>query len=115
MTTVLLCALALMLSAPMVSADDTTVREASVRVEGNCSMCKSRIEKAVAVKEVKFAKWNKRTKMLTVAFETPPMTQDSLQRRIAVAGHDTGTYRAPDSVYGALPACCLYRDNPSTH
>jgi periplasmic mercuric ion binding protein len=98
-----------------VAAQDQTVTEAEFHVAGNCSMCKSRIEKAVSVKGVKFARWNKSTKMLKVAFLTATITTDSLQRRIAAAGHDTGTYRAPDEVYDTLPACCLYRGNATTH
>ncbi len=90
-------------------------QEARFTASGNCGMCKTRIEKAVAVKEVRYAKWNKSTKILTVAFTVPGMTADSLQRRVAAAGHDTEKYRAPDAVYENLPACCLYRDKASTH
>ena len=98
-----------------VAAQDQTVTEAEFHVAGNCSMCKSRIEKAVSVKGVKFARWNKSTKMLKVAFLTAAITPDSLQRRLAAVGHDTDAYRAPDAVYEALPECCLYRGNATTH
>jgi hypothetical protein len=98
-----------------VAAQDQTVTEAEFHVAGNCSMCKNRIEKAVSVKGVKFARWNKSTKMLKVAFLTATITTDSLQRRLAAAGHDTDLYQAPDEVYAALPQCCLYRGNAATH
>ena len=97
------------------SAQESTVQEAQFKVFGNCGMCKTRIEKAVAIKEVKYAKWNKTTKMLGVAFQTPGMTRDSLERRIAAVGHDTETFKAPVELYADLPACCLYRNGNNTH
>lgn len=96
-------------------ATDVAVTDTTFLVSGNCGMCKSRIEKTTTIKGVKLAKWNKSTKMLRVAFVNGTVTVDSLQRRLAAVGHDTGTYRAPDAVYQALPECCLYRDNPHTH
>ncbi len=96
-----------------VFAQDVT--ETEFRVAGNCGQCKTRIEKAVSIKGVKFARWNKSTKMLKVAFVTTAVTADSLQRRLAAVGHDTDSHTAPDAVYSALPECCLYRDNAHTH
>jgi Cu(I)/Ag(I) efflux system membrane fusion protein len=77
-------------------------------------MCKTRIEKAVKISEVKFAKWDKKSKMLNVAFEST-ITADSLQKRIAAVGHDTEQFKADKEVYKNLPGCCLYRDKPTTH
>jgi periplasmic mercuric ion binding protein len=97
------------------SAQDSTVQEAQIKVFGNCGMCKTRIEKAVAIKEVKYAKWNKSTKILRIAFRSPGITLDSLEQRIAAVGHDTEKFKAPDDVYASLPACCLYRNSDATH
>ena len=108
-----LIAVLLFALAPVAFAQET--QEAQFKVYGNCGMCKSRIEKTASVKEVRYAKWNRSTKILSVAFTVPGMTADSLQRRIAAVGHDTDTYKAPDSVYVALPACCLYRGTSTTH
>jgi hypothetical protein len=91
------------------------VTEEKFKVFGNCGMCKDRIEKAVKIKEVKYAKWDKKTKILTVAFLSPSIMVDSLKKRIAAVGHDTEKFKAPDSVYSALPGCCLYRNNSKTH
>jgi hypothetical protein len=96
-------------------AQNRKVTEATFKVFGNCGMCKDRIENVLKIKEVKMAKWDKKTKMLTVAYLASSITLDSLQQRIAVVGHDNGTFVAPDSVYEALPGCCLYRDGESTH
>lgn len=95
-------------------AQDKKVIEAEIKVSGNCNMCKERIEKAVKIDEVKFARWNKNTKTLKVAFNSS-ITADSLQKRIAVVGHDTEKFKANDKTYKELPKCCLYRDNKKTH
>ena len=91
------------------------ITEEKFKVFGNCNMCKDRIEKAVKIKEVKYSKWDKKSKILTVAFQSTSITSDSIKKRLAAVGHDTEKYPAPDSVYKALPKCCLYRHNPSTH
>lgn len=96
------------------TAQDKEVIESTFKVFGNCDQCKARIEKAIKIKEVKYAKWDKKTKMLRTAFENS-ITVDSLQKRLAYAGHDTEKYKANDSTYAALPECCLYRDNKKTH
>jgi hypothetical protein len=95
-------------------AQEATVTETEFKVFGNCGMCKTRIEKAVKIDEVKYAKWNKNTKMLKVAFENT-ITADSLHKRVAAVGHDTELFKADDEVYTKLPKCCLYRDNAKTH
>ncbi len=90
------------------------VIESEIIVSGNCSLCKERIEKSIKIPEVKYAKWNKSTKKLKIAYEST-ITLDSLKHRIAIAGHDNDKYKASDSTYNNLPKCCLYRDNPNTH
>ncbi|MGE5680398.1 MAG: heavy-metal-associated domain-containing protein [Bacillota bacterium] len=96
-------------------AQENKVTEAEVKVSGICEMCKSRIEKAVRIKEVKFAKWNKSTKTLKLAFLTPAITLDSIMQRVAAAGHDNEKHKAPDEAYAKLHSCCLYREGQKTH
>lgn len=97
-----------------IAAQEEKVTETEFKVFGNCGKCKTRIEKAVKIDGVKYAKWNKNTKMLKVAYEST-VDVDSLHKRVAEVGHDTEKYKAKDDVYAALPKCCLYRDNPTTH
>lgn len=86
----------------------------SFEVKGNCGMCKDRIEKAVkSVGGVTAADWNKDTKMLTVSYESSKMTKDRIQQAIAKVGHDTGQYKAEDTVYNNLPGCCKYDRAPA--
>lgn len=91
----------------------STIKEEKFLVYGNCGMCKDRIEKSVGIKEVKFARWDKKSKYLTISYFSESITLDSLKKRIAAVGHDTEKFKAPDSVYHKLPKCCLYRDTSS--
>jgi len=96
-------------------AQQSIVKDTTFKVYGNCSSCKSRIEKALKIKEVKSAKWDKNTKILSVAYVSRAITLDSLQHRVAAVGHDTEKFKASDSVYNELPSCCLYRDSQKSH
>lgn len=98
-----------------IHAQENKVVEAEFKVLGNCGQCKTRIEKAMKIKEVKFARWDKNTKILKVAYQSPGITVDSLMHRVAIVGHDTEKYKADNAVYAKLPACCLYRDSNNTH
>ena len=83
-------------------------QEATFKVFGNCGMCENRIEGALKdVKGIQSADWNVDTKMLVVKFSKDISVED-IQQKIATAGHDTGKYRAKDSVYNELPGCCQY-------
>lgn len=82
------------------------------RVEGNCEMCKDRIETtAMSVKGVESAAWGIDNKILHLAFNKSLTSLDTVQKALAKAGHDNAKYKAPDEVYNNLPECCLYRDD----
>jgi Cu(I)/Ag(I) efflux system membrane fusion protein len=73
-------------------------------------MCKDRIETAAkTVSGVKSAEWSAEKQMLDVEFDAAKTNSDAIQKAIAAVGHDTEKFKAPDSVYKALPECCLYR------
>jgi hypothetical protein len=78
------------------------------KVYGNCDMCKARIEKALLVKGVKYAYWDKETKMATVKFNPEVVSLLQLHKNVAAVGHDTDLVKADDSVYANLHACCQY-------
>jgi periplasmic mercuric ion binding protein len=111
---IVLFAMLIALSSFLVSQENV-VKEAEVKVFGNCGSCKSRIEKALKIKEVKSARWDKKSKMLSIAYLSPAITLDSLEQRVAAVGHDTEKYKAADAVYSELPACCLYRSGEKSH
>jgi Cu(I)/Ag(I) efflux system membrane fusion protein len=97
----------------MMSLENRPDSEAVARltVQGLCEMCRDRIERtAKAVTGVHFASWDMETKALELRYDPDRTSPDAAGRAIAQAGHDNGTFRAPDAVYEALPDCCRYRD-----
>lgn len=80
-------------------------------VGGSCEMCKDRIEKtAKAVNGVIGAVWVLADQSLHLDFDSKKTSADTVAKAIAAVGHDTEKYKADNSVYEALPACCFYRD-----
>jgi len=54
--------------------------------------------------------------MLTVSFDPAKTTVDALGKKLALVGHDTEKYKAPDDVYAKLPGCCHYdREKENKH
>lgn len=84
-------------------------QSSSVEVYGNCSMCKSRIEKAaLEVSGVKYANWNIQSGDLQLIYNARKTHVDSVQAAVAVSGHDTRDVKADSLVYEELPFCCQY-------
>ncbi len=90
-------------------AKSNTLKTETIKVSGNCGMCKERIETAAKVDGVTSASWNKDTKMLTLAYNPTVVKSDEVQKKIAAVGHDTEKFKADDKVYAKLPGCCKYR------
>jgi len=81
----------------------------TVKVYGNCGMCKTRIEKAAkAVDGVKKAEWDKEKKELTVTFDSETTNLESIEKAVADVGHDTANVKAKDETYNDLHSCCKY-------
>ena len=73
-------------------------------------MCKQRIEDAAkSVKGVTSASWDKEAQMVHLQFNPEQTSADAIAKAIVKAGHDNDKYKADDSVYNKLPACCKYR------
>lgn len=81
----------------------------TIKVSGNCELCKTRIEKAAKVDGVTKAVWSDKTKLLTLVYNPMKVKSDNIQKQIAAVGHDTPKYKATDKAYNALPSCCKYR------
>ncbi len=82
------------------------------KVEGNCGMCKERIETAVkADKNVKSADWSMSKKVLTVSYDASKTDKKAILKGVAEVGHDNEMFRASDKAYDDLDACCQY-DRP---
>jgi len=89
----------------------TKVVTASIKVYGNCSMCKKRIETALDKAGIKKAEWSPKTKELQVVYNANKISEKQLHEIIASVGHDTDLVKAKDETYASLPFCCLYRDH----
>jgi copper chaperone CopZ len=78
-------------------------------VNGNCIMCKKRIEKAaLSVKGVKKVNWSIPTHMLSIFYDPRKINIENIHKAISEVGHDTSLTKAIDIVYNDLPICCLY-------
>jgi periplasmic mercuric ion binding protein len=78
------------------------------KVNGECGMCKTRIENGLKMDGVTKAEWDQKTKMVTVTYEPSKVTVDAMKKKVASLGHDTDKYKAKDDVYAKLPDCCHY-------
>ncbi|RYF90631.1 MAG: TonB-dependent receptor, partial [Chitinophagaceae bacterium] len=74
-------------------------------------MCKERIEAAAKTKGVYHPVWNAATQQLTLQYDATKTSIQKIEQRILKTGHDVASQKAPDNIYNALPACCLYRHN----
>lgn len=78
-------------------------------VDGNCEMCKKRIEKAaISVSGVKSANWDMNTGTLNLIVNEEKTTVLSVQKAIANVGHDNDGIKATQEEYDKLHGCCLY-------
>ncbi|MCH5302271.1 MAG: heavy-metal-associated domain-containing protein [Prevotella sp.] len=97
------------------TAEAKTVKT-TFEVKGNCGMCQKRIEAAAkTVKGVTSARWNKQTGQLSLVYDNKQASPEQVQKAIATAGHDSGTFKADAAVYSKLPGCCKYRENAKKH
>ena len=83
-------------------------KTASVKVYGNCGMCKSRIEKSLKIEGVSKADWDSKTKLLTISFDDEKTSLKEIEKKIAGVGHDTQNVNADNEIYNKLPGCCKY-------
>jgi copper chaperone CopZ len=81
---------------------------ATVKIYGNCGMCKNTIESAGNSKTIAKVNWNADTKMATITYDSKKTNQDEVLKRISLAGYDSDSFLAPLSVYNNLPGCCQY-------
>lgn len=81
----------------------------TLKVWGNCSMCKARIEKAATTAGATKADWEVPKQQLTVTFDSKKTSLDKIAKQIASAGHDNAKYKTTAGAYNALPGCCQYK------
>jgi copper chaperone CopZ len=80
------------------------------KVSGTCEMCKHRIENAVkGLPGIWSSYWDVNSQTLQVTYDRSKLNTDTIEKQIAIAGHDTGNIKAQNYVYTSLPECCHYQ------
>lgn len=80
-----------------------------IEVNGNCDMCKKRIEKAaLSVKGVKSAIWHADHQDLHLILDETKCNLDQVHKAVAKVGHDTNKVKASDEAYNNLHGCCMF-------
>lgn len=102
---------ALLCIATLTSAQTKTE---TIKVSGNCGTCEKHIETAARKAGADKAKWDKKTKILTVSFDESKTSDDAIQKKIAAAGYDTEKYAGDEKAYQALDECCQYDGKKKT-
>lgn len=80
-----------------------------IEVNGNCEMCKKRIENAAfSVSGVKSAEWHIDDHKLHLIINEEKCSLLDVKKAIAKVGHDTDQVKATDEQYEKLHSCCMY-------
>lgn len=103
-----LTAMAVFLSVAACIAQTKNTKTESVKIYGNCEMCKSAIEKAGYITKEATVNWDKDTKMATISYDSLKTSKKEILKRIALAGYDSDSFLAPDDTYSNLASCCQY-------
>ncbi len=80
----------------------------SLKVSGECGMCKKKIETAAKTAGASFAEWNKDTKILTIKYNSTSTNAAKIQQAVADKGYDTPDFKATEEAYNKLDKCCQY-------
>jgi copper chaperone CopZ len=104
-TGVAVCSLSTFQAYEALAADKTE----SVKVWGNCGMCKKTIEKSLkGVDGVKAAVWDKKSKLLAVSYDDSKISMKQIEDKVAASGYDTENTKGSDAAYKNLHECCKY-------
>ena len=85
-----------------------TAKKETLKVWGNCGMCKKKIEKAAKSAGATAASWDSETQLLKISFDESKTSNAKIQESIAKVGYDTQDFTADNEVYDNLPGCCQY-------
>jgi copper chaperone CopZ len=105
-------AITMLLTITFTNAQIKNAKTETVKIYGNCGMCKTTIEKAANLKNIATVDWNKDTKMATLKYDATKTNQDEILKRVALVGYDSDKFLAPNDVYANLHGCCQYDRSP---
>ncbi|MGN0019702.1 MAG: DUF3347 domain-containing protein [Sphingobacterium hotanense] len=98
----------MIISSLTVHAQIKNATTSTVEIKGNCAMCKKTIEAAAYEPKVSKAEWDEDTQQAVLTFNPDKTSEEAILKKIAQAGYDNQSFRAPDDVYAKLHECCLY-------
>ncbi|MBX9887794.1 MAG: DUF3347 domain-containing protein [Flavobacteriaceae bacterium] len=101
-------ALLVLLSTVSINAQIKNKKTETIKIFGNCEMCKANIEKAGNIKKTAEVIWDQDTRMATLTYDSNKTNTDEILKRIALEGYDSDKFLAPDSKYNSLHECCQY-------
>lgn len=85
----------------------------TIKVWGNCGMCKKRIEKSAKSAGALSADWNADKLQLLVSYDEKETSSLKIQQAIAKVGYDTQDVIADDKAFDKLSGCCKYERKPA--
>lgn len=85
----------------------TTMTTQTVKISGNCGLCKKTIEKAGNSADSKID-WNEDNQTASISFNAEKTSLDAVLKKVALAGYDNEKYLAPATTYADLHGCCQY-------
>ena len=91
-----------------------SVKKETIKVWGNCGMCKKTIETAAKSAGASQASWDTETKELQVSYAASKTSSDKIQQAIAASGYDTEKFTADNKAYDNLHGCCQYERKASS-
>lgn len=109
----LLMAITLLLSVTLSNAQSKNNVTETVKINGNCGMCKKTIETAANNKTANLT-WDVDSKIATVTYDSKKTSLDEILKRVANVGYDNEKFTAPTTAYNKLPGCCQYDREPAT-
>lgn len=83
-------------------------KTSTIKVAGECGMCKKKIESTAKTAGATYASWSADTKMLTVKYKSTSTNKAKIEKAIAAVGYDTPDYKTTDEAYNKLDECCHY-------
>ena len=87
----------------------TNKKTETIKVYGNCDMCKATIEGSLKKKDgVISKKWDQKSLMLTVTYDATKITVKQIAQKVADVGYDNEHATATDAKYNGLHKCCKY-------
>jgi periplasmic mercuric ion binding protein len=101
------------LSLALATVATAQTKTETFKVSGNCSMCKSKIEKAAKEAGAKTASWDADSKIITVSYKSSSTNTAKMQEQIALVGYDNAGAKATNEAYDKLHGCCKYERSTS--